>query len=81
VGFQYVSSSSRSVSYSLSVPTGRQAFIGFYPKFNYSYGTLEYRHKFGVGDELVSSESASVSSPKELYSGEADGVYALIYEK
>jgi hypothetical protein len=80
VGFSYVQSSTRSNSYTMSVPVNRQAFIGFYPKYNYSYGTLKYMHQQGAYQYFVSSESASVSSPKEINYDEPDGVYTLIYE-
>ncbi|WP_195574629.1 hypothetical protein [Paenibacillus sp. 1001270B_150601_E10] len=77
-GYNYSSAKSKLLSYTLPVPVGKRAYVGFQPKVRQDYGSLKYWDRFGNNITLISSVSASTTYPLKNGDGTAQGYYLLI---
>lgn len=80
VGFTWSSSSSSSTNYSFPVNAGKKAYIGFFPKLNYTKGNLIYYQSSFLGLSEISRDVITATSPRKLSSGETEGTFVLVYE-
>ncbi|MGM1049591.1 MAG: hypothetical protein ACQEXX_26130 [Bacillota bacterium] len=77
-GYNYSSAKSSMLTYTLPVPIGKRAYVGFQAKVRQDYGTLKYWHRWGNDITLLSNVSASTTYPLKNPDGTAEGYYLLI---
>jgi hypothetical protein len=77
-GYNYSSAKSFMITYTLPVPQGKRAYVGFQAKVRQDYGALKYIHRWGDTFTQLSSVSASTTYPLKNSNGSANGYYILI---
>ncbi|MBJ6362344.1 hypothetical protein ACFOQM_13700 [Paenibacillus sp. GCM10012307] len=81
-GFQWASSSSSQLNYTLYVPNTKKGYLTFAPRYNFVKGDITYITCVPVTGCQTYGNKNGVwgGSPAKLSSGHADGVFALAYE-
>ena len=77
-GFSWTESATSSTSYRFQLVKGEKGYVGFTPYLRLSNGAL---HKYSNWDGLISSRAVYAYSPKTTSTGEADGIYKLVFTR
>lgn len=79
IGYGYTSATSKMLEYTLPVPVGKRAYVGFAPKVRSHYGLLiTSLYTFPIGYEETSRKRGSVQYPLKNSDGSASGYYILV---
>ncbi|WP_078578014.1 DUF6060 domain-containing protein [Salipaludibacillus agaradhaerens] len=78
-GYTVTKSATNSSTFNYNIKKGDRGYISFKPYHWKVSGKLELRGNQGMG--LISSKNASVTFPKKLSDGQADGIYSFVYTK